>query len=101
MTPARFACYVVGPERTFYVTTIDYRNEMAPEFNCHESGIRDMTRHSDGREYPKWENLKTAIPFELCQHDIWPLRAGHDAVVQALKDGIEPRDVYEHLKGKE
>lgn len=96
----RFASYVVSQDRTFYVTTIDYRNELAPEFSCHESGIRDLTRHKDGNEYPNWERLKAAIPFELCQHDIWPLRAGHDAVIRALKDGVEPRELHEHLRGR-
>lgn len=95
--PERLASYVVGPERTFYVTTIDYRNEMAPEFNRHESGIRDMTGHSDGREYPTFQELKEAIPFVLCQHDIYPLRAGHLAVVQALKDGAEPDEVFNEV----
>ena len=97
--PERFASYVVGNERVFFVTTIDYRNEYAPSFDCHESGIREMTKHSDGRHYPTYESVKDVIPFVLCQHDIYPLREGHRLVVNALKHGIEPKDVYEYLKG--
>lgn len=96
--PEHFASYLVG-DRVFFVTTIDYRNEYAPAFNCHESGIRDMTKHYDGRHYQNHDELKEAIPFTLCQHDIHPLRAGHTAVIEALKSGISPENVYEYLKG--
>ncbi len=98
MNTARLASYVVGPDRVYFVTTIDYRNELAPSFDCYESGIRDLTNHSDGNEYPTFDLLKKAIPFTLCQHDIWPLERGHKEVIQALRDGICPEEVWDYLR---
>lgn len=95
--PDRHASYVVGPERTYYVTTIDYRNPCAPSFDCHESGIRDLSRHHDGRHYASSKEHAAVVSFVLCQHNIYPLKAGHEAVVAALKLGVEPEGVYEHL----
>lgn len=96
--PERFASYVVGPDRVFFVTTIDYRNPRSPSFDCHESGIREITRVKDGMLFTTYEESKKYITFELCQHNIYPLRAGHDAVIQALKDGVEPKAVYDYLR---
>ena len=86
------ASYVVSPEKTYWVTTINYINEYA-QIDTIESGIRDYSRVQDGKIYRYGE-----LDFTLCNHDIWPLEDGHKAVVQALKDGIEPADVYEHLR---
>ncbi len=93
----RRACYVVDAEHTYFVSTIDYRNELAPSFNCIESGIRDLSRHRDGRFYGSYAAEKERITFTLCQHDIWPLPEGHAAVVDALKSGARPDEVYSFL----
>ncbi|TXH10622.1 MAG: hypothetical protein E6R04_04635 [Spirochaetes bacterium] len=98
MNTARLASYVVGPDRIYFVTTIDYRNPSAPSFDCHESGIRDMTRHKEGHVYMSYAENKAAIPFTLCQHNICPLERGHKEVIQALKDGICPEEVWDYLK---
>jgi hypothetical protein len=37
------------------------------------------------------------ITFDLCQHDIWPIESGHRAVIDMLKRGVEPAQVYWEL----
>ena len=96
----RCASYVVSADRTFYVTTIIWRNELVGNYGSTESGIRDMTRHRDGYPYASCLEMEKVVSFVLCQHDIWPLEAGHKAVVDALKLGVKPDDVWDILEAR-
>ncbi len=89
--PERLASYLVSQDRTFYVTTITWVNESVYNFGSNESGIRDMSRHRDGMGDGKH------ITFDLCQHDIWPLELGHRTVIDMLRRGVEPKQVYWEL----
>ena len=100
MRDERLASYVIGPDRVFFVTTIIWRNEWIGNYGSTESGIRDMTRHRDGKNHGDSAAWSKAIPFTLCQHNVWPLERGHSAVVGALKRGIEPDLVWDYLEAE-
>lgn len=93
----RRASYLVDAERTFFVTTIIWRNESVGNYGSIESGIRDMSRHKDGTHYGSHKELCKVISFDLVQHDIWPLEHGHHVVLDALRHGIEPAYVGNYL----
>lgn len=84
MDPDRKASYVTSRERSFYVSTILWSNELTGRA-WFESGIRDLD--IDGGRHEG---------FTLVQHD---MSDGHAAVVACLKQGMEPVEIRHHLDG--